>query len=59
MRVELDPVVSRSSWFRIMPRYKVRAEGERVRMGDRVGFISRNFFQPFTNISMGQFQFHC
>ncbi|EGD81749.1 hypothetical protein PTSG_02461 [Salpingoeca rosetta] len=36
MRIELDPAVSSYSWFRIMPRYKVRAEGERVRMGDQI-----------------------
>ena len=39
MRIELDPNVSSYAWFRIMPRYKVRAEGERVRMGDQA---SRN-----------------
>eukprot|EP00043_Microstomoeca_roanoka_P019214 m.213666 g.213666 ORF g.213666 m.213666 type:complete len:2617 (+) comp16958_c0_seq4:400-8250(+) len=36
MRIELEQAVSRYSYFRIMPRYKVRAEGEYIRMGDQI-----------------------
>lgn len=35
-RVLLTDYVSRSSWFRIMPRFKVRSEGEPVLVGDMV-----------------------
>lgn len=36
MRVEFDDKTSRQSWFRIMPRYKVRSESDNIRMNDQV-----------------------
>lgn len=45
MRVDLDRATSKSSWFRIMPRFKVRAEGEPVRMGDQVIGTNQNVFR--------------
>lgn len=36
MKVDLHEHSVRNSWFRIMPRYKVRAEGDNVRLGDQV-----------------------
>lgn len=36
MRIELDEKTSRHSWFRVMPRYKVRAESDEIQMNDQV-----------------------
>ena len=36
LKVDLSSETTRNSWFRIMPRYKVRAEGDRVRMNDQI-----------------------
>lgn len=36
MKVDLDPNNWRQCWFRIMPRYKVRAEGDYIRMNDQI-----------------------
>lgn len=36
MRVEMESLNSKNAWFRIMPRYKVRAEGDYVRTNDQV-----------------------
>ena len=36
MKVDLSEEVTRSSWFRIMPRFKVRAEGDPIRGNDQV-----------------------
>ncbi|XP_004347257.1 hypothetical protein CAOG_04510 [Capsaspora owczarzaki ATCC 30864] len=40
MRVELHQYNSKLCWFRVMPRYKVRAEGDIVRKGDQIVFES-------------------
>ncbi len=36
LRVDLHSETTKHSWFRIMPRYKVHAEGDRIRMNDQV-----------------------
>ena len=40
MRVTLQPNSDRSCFFRLMPKFKVRAEGDHVMPGDQVVFIS-------------------
>jgi inositol 1,4,5-triphosphate receptor type 1 len=35
MRIELEKSSSRSSWFRISPRYKIRSESEKIRFNDQ------------------------
>eukprot|EP00056_Hartaetosiga_gracilis_P010415 m.153526 g.153526 ORF g.153526 m.153526 type:complete len:2653 (+) comp13309_c1_seq5:67-8025(+) len=51
MRIELDQNIGRSSFFKIMPRYKVRAEGERVRMGDQIVLESVRTVGQFVHTS--------
>eukprot|EP00049_Salpingoeca_infusionum_P018394 m.357042 g.357042 ORF g.357042 m.357042 type:complete len:2607 (+) comp17695_c0_seq1:174-7994(+) len=36
MQIELSAVTTRSSLFKIMPRYKVRSEGDQILMGDQI-----------------------
>lgn len=36
MRVTMQEHSAHNTWFRIMPRYKVRAEGDNVRVGDQI-----------------------
>jgi hypothetical protein len=36
LRVDLHEDTTKHSWFRIMPRYKVHTEGDRIRMNDQV-----------------------
>lgn len=36
LRVDLHEETTKHSWFKIMPRYKVHAEGDRIRMNDQV-----------------------
>ncbi|KAI8801211.1 inositol 1,4,5-trisphosphate/ryanodine receptor-domain-containing protein [Cladochytrium replicatum] len=36
MRVRLEPFIRKSCFFRIMPRFRIRAEGEPVRIGDAI-----------------------
>ena len=36
MKVDLSPETTKHTFFRIMPRYKVRAEGDFVRIADQV-----------------------
>ena len=36
MKVDMSSDSSKHTWFKVMPRYKVRAEGDHVRMVDQV-----------------------
>lgn len=36
MTVSMRPLLRHSCWFRILPRFKLRSEGEIVRIGDQV-----------------------
>ena len=36
LKVDLSEEITRASWFRIMPRFKVRTEGDPIRMEDLV-----------------------
>jgi hypothetical protein len=36
LKVDLSEENSKGSYFRIMPRFKVRTEGERIRLNDQV-----------------------
>ncbi len=40
MRVSLTSVAKYSCWFRIMPRFKLRSEGDTVMEGDHVSMIA-------------------
>eukprot|EP00040_Diaphanoeca_grandis_P037640 m.247298 g.247298 ORF g.247298 m.247298 type:complete len:2916 (-) comp33854_c0_seq10:851-9598(-) len=49
MRVELSPHVDNSSYFRIMPRFKVRSEGDMITAEDEVVFESVRSKGQFLN----------
>eukprot|EP00045_Choanoeca_perplexa_P018056 m.276491 g.276491 ORF g.276491 m.276491 type:complete len:2614 (+) comp17698_c0_seq3:125-7966(+) len=51
MRIELDPNTSKHAWFKIMPRFKVRAEGEPIRMGDQIVLESIKTTGQFVNVT--------
>jgi inositol 1,4,5-triphosphate receptor type 1 len=51
MLIELDPNTSKHAWFKIMPRFKVRAEGEPIRMGDQIVLESIKTTGQFVNVT--------
>eukprot|EP00051_Salpingoeca_urceolata_P021906 m.350051 g.350051 ORF g.350051 m.350051 type:complete len:553 (+) comp19886_c0_seq3:209-1867(+) len=51
MKVDMTSSPTRHSWFRIMPRYKVRAEGDPVRMSDQIVFESVKTLGQFLHTS--------
>jgi hypothetical protein len=43
MKVVLDPHGNEGSWFMVTPRYKIRGEGDEVRLGDQIVLGSKQF----------------
>eukprot|EP00050_Salpingoeca_kvevrii_P002520 m.196116 g.196116 ORF g.196116 m.196116 type:complete len:2530 (-) comp10628_c0_seq6:379-7968(-) len=56
MHVDLSANLSRHAWFRIMPRYKVRAEGDIVRLHDQIVIESLKTPGQFLHTSEGAFR---
>lgn len=56
MKVVLDPHGNEGSWFMVTPRYKTRAEGDDVRLGDQVTLISQHFNNFNLHVSSKTFE---
>ncbi|EGD74759.1 inositol 1,4,5-trisphosphate receptor type 3 [Salpingoeca rosetta] len=54
LRVDMDDFATRNSWFRIMPRYKVRAEGDPIRVTDQIVLESLKTAGQFLHTSFQQ-----
>eukprot|EP00049_Salpingoeca_infusionum_P011225 m.193039 g.193039 ORF g.193039 m.193039 type:complete len:2533 (-) comp14875_c0_seq1:808-8406(-) len=53
MRVDLHPFGAKSAWFRVLPRYKVRSEGDPVRMNDQIVLESIMTSGQYLHTSLG------
>ena len=56
MKVVLDPHGNEGSWFMVTPRYKIRGEGDDVRMGDQIVLLSKKFNNLFLHSSVKKFE---
>lgn len=55
MKVVLDEVGNEGSWFIVGPRFKIRGEGDDVRMGDQIILYSKKYNTFALHISAKKF----
>jgi len=56
MKVILDTHGNEGSWFMVTPRYKIRGEGDDVRMGDQIVLVSKKFNNLVLHSSVRKFE---